>query len=362
MLSSDNYCVIMAGGAGTRLWPLSRKGLPKQFIDFTGDGSTLLKQAYERMSAIFLKENIIVSTNIDYYQETIKQLPQLDPKQILREPVMKGTAPSLIMSAFFIRDLNAGAKVLVVPSDIRIMDEEPYREVVEKGMDFVTSNDKILTVGISPTRPETRFGYIQIDDEQKEGMFKVRTFTEKPEEEFAKVFVESGEFYWNSGMLMWNVEAFIDTANLFLPDIVEPIRMIFDTCHDRDTRRNDMYTCYEGFPHASIDYAVLEKAENVYMIRSFFNWNDIESWDLLFDVSAKDSDNNVLRVENRLIYNCRNNLVIENNNNKLVVIDDISDYLVVDTEDALVICRRDNESAFKKYVKESKLLFGDKFV
>ena len=123
MLSSDNYCVIMAGGAGTRLWPLSRKGLPKQFIDFTGDGSTLLKQAYERMSAIFLKENIIVSTNIDYYQETIKQLPQLDPKQILREPVMKGTAPSLIMSAFFIRDLNAGAKVLVVPSDIRIMDE-----------------------------------------------------------------------------------------------------------------------------------------------------------------------------------------------------------------------------------------------
>ena len=234
MLSSDNYCVIMAGGAGTRLWPLSRKGLPKQFIDFTGDGSTLLKQAYERMSAIFLKENIIVSTNIDYYQETIKQLPQLDPKQILREPVMKGTAPSLIMSAFFIRDLNAGAKVLVVPSDIRIMDEEPYREVVEKGMDFVTSNDKILTVRISPTRPETRFGYIQIDDEQKEGMFKVRTFTEKPEEEFAKVFVESGEFYWNSGMLMWNVEAFIDTANLFLPDIVEPIRMIFDTCHDRD--------------------------------------------------------------------------------------------------------------------------------
>ncbi len=362
MLSSDNYCVIMAGGAGTRLWPLSRKELPKQFIDFAGDGSTMLKEAYERISGMFPKENIIVSTNVDYYQETVNQLPMLDPQQILREPVMRGTAPSLIMSAFFIRDINPNAKVLVVPSDIRIIDEEPYREVIEKGMEFVSTNNKILTVGISPTRPETRFGYIQIDDEQKDGMFKVRTFTEKPEEEFAKVFVESGEFYWNSGMLMWNVQAFIDTANSFLPEIVEQIRRIFDTRHDRNARRNVMYACYEGFPHASIDYAILEKAENVYMIRSFFNWNDIESWDLLFDVSAKDSDNNVLRLKNGLIYNCRNNLIIETNNNKLLVIDDLNDYLVVDTEDVLVICRRDNEAAFKKYVNESKVLFGDKFI
>lgn len=362
MLGTDNYCVVLAGGLGTRLWPLSRKEMPKQFIDVTKDGSSLLMKTVARMRKIFPLENIIVSTNIDYYDTVCSQLPYLNHLQVLREPVMKGTAPSLLLSAFYIRDINPNAKVLVVPSDMLIMDEEPYCDVITKGMEFVDNNNGILTIGIKPTRPETRFGYIQIDEEQLDDMYKVRTFTEKPEESFARVFVESGEFYWNSGILMWNVDTFIDTASTYLPEMVEQFNRLFDSQHNRDERRNVLYSVYETLPKISIDYGLLEKAENVYMALSSFGWNDIESWDLLYDCREKDDKNNVLGAENVQAYDCKGNLLIENNNNKLVVLDNLNDYLIVDTEDVLVICRRDNEADFKKYVNDAMIKHGNKFV
>ncbi|MCQ2068290.1 MAG: mannose-1-phosphate guanylyltransferase [Bacteroidaceae bacterium] len=361
MLGSDNFCVVLAGGFGTRLWPLSRKGMPKQFLDFNNNGHTLLKETVERMKRIFPEENIIVSTNLDFYEDVCTQLPDLNPLQVLREPVMKGTAPSITLASYHIRDINPNANILVVPSDLVIKDEKPYIDVIEKGMSFVSENSCILTVGIKPTRPETRFGYIQIDEKKAEGIYSVRTFTEKPEESFAKVFVDSGEFYWNSGILMWNVNAYIDIAKTHLPDMISQFNRIYDTKHNRDERRSLLYSVYEAFPHISIDYGILEKTDKVCMAIGDFSWNDIESWDLLYDYCAKDGNGNVLGMYNYQVYNCNNSMFLCNKEKKLVVIDDLSEFLVVDTDDVLVICRRNNETDFKKYINDAMLKYGEKY-
>ena len=362
MLEADNYCIVLAGGKGTRLWPLSRKEMPKQFIDFDNDGTTLLSRTVDRLMRIFVKENIIVSTNLDYYETVCKQLPYLDPQQILREPVMKGTAPSLVMTAFHIRDINPNANVMVVPSDIVVSEEADFDAMIEQGMSFVDKNPGLLTIGIKPTHPETRFGYIQADDEMLDGMYKVRTFTEKPEEHFARIFVESGEFYWNSGILMWNVETFITTARTYMPEMVEQFDRIYDHHHNRDARRNLLYSVFESFPHRSIDLAVLEKADNVYMALGEFAWSDIESWGLLYDYCKKDENANYIGAAKRQIYNCNSNVIIETNEKKLIVVDDLTDYLVVDTDDVLLICHRDNEAVFKRYVNDAAIKYGNEFV
>lgn len=361
MLGSDNYCVVLAGGFGTRLWPLSRKGMPKQFLDFNNDGETLLKTTVRRMRRIFPEENIIVSTNLDFYDDVCSQLPDLNPLQVLREPVMKGTAPSVMLSAYHIRDINPNANILIVPSDLVINDDEPYMKVIERGMQFVQDNPGILTVGIKPTRPETRFGYIQADELVQDGFYSVRAFTEKPEESFAQVFVDSGEFFWNSGILMWNVNSFIDIARECLPEMVAQFDTIFNTMHNRDARRNLLYSVYEAFPRISTDYGILEKTDKVFMTIGDFSFNDIESWDLLYDYCAKDGNGNVLGIKNFQVYNSNNSMLLCQNEKKLVVIDDLSDFLVVDTDDVLVICRRDNETDFKKYINDAMLKYGEKY-
>ena len=361
MLGPDNYCVVLAGGFGTRLWPLSRKGMPKQFLDFNNNGHTLLKETVERMLKIFPKENVIVSTNLDFYEDVCNQLPYLNPLQVLREPVMKGTAPSIMLASYHVRELNPNASMLVVPSDLVILDETPYLNVIERGMGFVSENPYILTVGIKPSRPETRFGYIQIDEKKADGIYSVRTFTEKPEESFAKVFVDSGEFYWNSGILMWNVNSFLEIAKTCLPDMVTQFNSIFDTQHNRDARRSLLYSVYEAFPRISIDYGFLEKTDRVCMAIGDFRWNDIETWDLLYDYCAKDSNGNVLGMYNYQVYNCKNSMFLCNKEKKLVVIDDLSDFLVVDTDDVLVICRRNNDTDFKRYINDAMLKYGEKY-
>jgi len=361
MLGSNNYCVVLAGGFGTRLWPLSRKGMPKQFLDFNNNGHTLLRETVERMMRIFPKDNVIVSTNLDFYEDVCAQLPELNPLQVLREPVMKGTAPSIMLATYHIRDMQPDANILVVPSDLVIKDEEPYMDVINRGMEFVSTNNCIMTVGIKPTRPETRFGYIQIDEKRAEGIYNVRTFTEKPEEAFAKVFVDSGEFYWNSGILMWNANAFIDIAKSCQPEMIGQFDRIFDSKHSRDERRSLLYSVYEAFPRISIDYGILEKTDKVCMAIGDFRWNDIESWDLLYDYCAKDADGNVLGMYNYQVYDCHNSMFLCNKEKKLVVIDDLSDFLVVDTDDVLVICRRNNETDFKKYINDAMLKYGEKY-
>lgn len=344
------------------MWPLSRRRLPKQFIDFFNDGNTLLKMAVARMGRIIPAGNIIVSTNIDYYGLVREQLPDLDPAQILREPAMKGTGPCLVMAAYHIRDLNPNAKVVMVQSDVCIMEEESFFDTVTRGMDFVDRHDALLTVGVKPTCADTRFSYMQIDDEETEGMHKVRTFTEEPAPDFAKLFVESGEFYWNAGVMMWSAESFIRTASVYLPDVYRQFEMIFSTQHNRDARRKELYSFYEAFPHVSIDYALMEKADNVYMAIGTFKWSDIVSWDLLYDVCAHDDCGNAVIADNVMLYDGKDNFVVENcKGRKLVVVDGMSDLLVVDTDDVLLICNRKNEQAFKKYLNDVRMRNGSDF-
>ena len=209
MTSKDNYCVIMGGGIGSRFWPFSRKTMPKQFLDFFGTGRSLLQQTFDRFNKIIPTENILIVTNAIYADLVKEQLPELDSKQILLEPARRNTAPCIAWASYHIRSLNPDANIVVAPSDHLILKEGEFLAAIEKGLDFVSKSDKLLTLGIKPNRPETGYGYIQIAEQEGDNFYKVKTFTEKPELELAKVFVESGEFYWNSGLFMWNVNTII---------------------------------------------------------------------------------------------------------------------------------------------------------
>ena len=231
----------MAGGIGSRFWPQSRVTCPKQFVDFFGMGKSLLRQTYERFSRIVPVQNIIVSTNSDYTELVRQQLPELPNEQILREPTHRGTAPSMAFAAYHIRTLNPNANIVMAPADQLILDEESFANDMLRALNYASTNDVLVTVGIQPTHPETRYGYIQAGDEVEDGFTKIKTFTEKPEYDFAQLFVNSGEFFWNTGLFIWNVNTIIDTMMKMLPDMSQRLNEIFAKEPNRDKRRSALY-------------------------------------------------------------------------------------------------------------------------
>lgn len=357
----NSYCVIMAGGIGSRFWPQSRVARPKQFVDFFGMGKSLLQQTYERFARIIPRENIIVSTHSAYSGLVREQLPELAPEQILHEPAHKGTAPSMAFVAYHIRTLNPEANIVMAPSDQMIMNEEAFAQDMHSALAHVAKHDCLLTVGIRPTHPETRYGYIQIGQEEEDGFSKVKTFTEKPEAEFARIFVESGEFYWNTGLFVWNVNTIINTMTQMLPDMSARLDVIFSQEPDRDKRRAALYECYESFPNISVDYAVIERASNVYMQVGSFGWADMGRWDDVYRYSDKDAEGNVTHGGKVEYYNSRNNLVSAAPN-KVVILQDLEGYLVNDSEDVLVICKKDEDDDFKKFRTGVMLKHGEKYM
>ena len=220
MNDNNNYCVIMAGGIGSRFWPLSRTAKPKQFIDFFDTGKTLLRQTYERFTHIVPADHIIISTNLAYTGLVMEQIPELPVLNILHEPAYKRTAPSMALAAYHIRTLNPEANIVMVPADQSITDEEAFRRDILQALDYVDTHDHLVTIGIKPTRPETRYGYIQIEGEGHAPFSKIKTFTEKPQPEFAQIFVDSGEFYWNTGLFIWNARTIIQTMRELLPEMI----------------------------------------------------------------------------------------------------------------------------------------------
>lgn len=356
----NRYCVIMAGGQGTRLWPMSRKACPKQFQDVLGCGRTLLQQTYDRYSRIVPRENIIISTHVDYTDIVREQLPDVPDNQVIHEPAFRGTAPSIANLACHIRTLNPNANIVVAQSDQLVLDEEKFVDTVSRGLDFVAENNKLVVIGIKPTCPETRYGYIQAEGAPVGGSFyKVRTFTEKPAIEFARIFVDSGEFYWNSGIYIWNVQAIIDTMSKCLPDMMNTLENIYNEIPDRDQRRRRGYEIYTSFPNASFDMSVMERADNVFVVVGEFGWADIGTWDTLYSTLPKDGKGNVFVGGGVLAYESNNNMVVTPRK-KLLVMQGVDDLMIVDTDDVLMVCRKGNEDDIRRFLNDAKMKLGEK--
>jgi Mannose-1-phosphate guanylyltransferase len=360
MMNKNNYCVIMGGGIGSRFWPFSRKSLPKQFLDFFGTGRSLLQQTFDRFNKIIPTENILVVTN-EMYADLVKyQLPELETEQILLEPTRRNTAPCIAWASYHIRALNPNANIVVAPSDHLILKEDEFLTAIEKGLEFVSKYDRLLTLGIKPNRPETGYGYIQIAEKEGDNFYKVKTFTEKPEAELAKVFMESGEFYWNSGLFLWNVQSIIKAGEELLPELSEKLQAgkeIYGTPAEKDFINERFSSC----PNVSIDIGVMEKADNVYVSLGDFGWSDLGTWGSLYDLSPKDENNNVVLKGEALTYNSKNNILVLPKG-KLAVVEGLEGYLVSESENVLLICKKDEEQTIRKYVTDAQLKFGDDFI
>ena len=360
MTSKDNYCVIMGGGIGSRFWPFSRKTMPKQFLDFFGTGRSLLQQTFDRFNKIIPTENILIVTNAIYADLVKEQLPELDPKQILLEPARRNTAPCIAWASYHIRSLNPNANIVVAPSDHLILKEGEFLAAIEKGLDFVSKYDKLLTLGIKPNRPETGYGYIQIAEQEGDNFYKVKTFTEKPELELAKVFVESGEFYWNSGLFMWNVNTIIKAGEALLPELASklaPGKDVYGTPEEKAFIEENFPAC----PNVSIDFGIMEKADNVYVSLGDFGWSDLGTWGSLYDLSPKDEQGNVTLKCDSMIYNRNDNIVVLPKG-KLAVIEGLEGFLVAESDNVLLICKKDEEHAIRKYVNDAQMKLGEDYI
>ncbi|NDV82220.1 mannose-1-phosphate guanylyltransferase [Bacteroides sp. 51] len=360
MANKDNYCVIMGGGIGSRFWPFSRQSLPKQFLDFFGTGRSLLQQTFDRFNKIIPTENILVVTNERYADLVRFQIPELRPEQVLLEPTRRNTAPCIAWASYHIRALNPNANIVVAPSDHLILKEGEFLEAVEKGLEFVARSEKLLTLGIKPNRPETGYGYIQIAEKEEENFYKVKTFTEKPELELAKVFLESGEFYWNSGLFLWNVNSIINAGEKALPELANILKKgerVYGTPEEKIFIDENFPLC----PNVSIDFGVMEKADNVYVSLGDFGWSDLGTWGSLYDLSPKDESQNVVLKGESLIYNSKDNILVLPKN-KLAVIEGLEGYLVAESENVLLICKKDEEHAIRKYVNDAQIKLGEEYI
>ena len=347
MMNSNNYCVIMAGGIGSRFWPYSRKHLPKQFLDFFGTGQSLIQLTYARYGRVIPKQNIFIITTEQYKELVLQQLPELDESNVLLEPTRRNTAPCIAWASMHIQKLNPEANIIVAPADHLILKEGEFIEALEKGLEFVEKTPQLLTLGIKPNRPETAYGYIQIDEQEQGDFYQVKAFIEKPELEFAKVFLESGEFYWNSGIFLWNVKTILQAFSDIMPEIYQKIQQGEDG--------------FASCPSISIDYGIMEKASNVSVQLCDFGWADLGTWESLHDAMPKDERQNASINGDTLLYNCHNNMIAVPNG-KLVVLQDLENYLVADTDNVLLVCKKDNEGAIRKYVNDVQVKLGDNYI
>ncbi|MDR2809580.1 MAG: mannose-1-phosphate guanylyltransferase [Tannerellaceae bacterium] len=358
----DNYCVIMGGGIGSRFWPFSRVNYPKQFLDFFGTGRSLLQMTFDRFAEFIPIDNIYIVTNVSYFSLVKEQLPQMRESNILLEPSRRNTAPCIAYAAYHIKACNPKANIVVAPSDHLILKGDIFRQNVEKGLEFVQNNKALVTLGIKPSRPETGYGYIQRDHKEKWGEFlKVKTFTEKPNPELARIFFESGEFYWNSGLFLWHVDAILEAFAKYLPDISSQFDLgkeLFNTPAEKEF----IEECFPSCPNISIDYGLMEKADNVYMMCVDFGWADLGTWGSLYDLAEKDEQSNVKLKNSRVVlYDSSNNIVAIDDPARLVVIEGLDNHLVAESGNVLLICKKDNEQRIKQFIADAQLKFEKEY-
>ncbi len=354
------YAVIMAGGIGSRFWPMSTSAHPKQFHDVLGTGETLLQQTFRRLSAICEPENILVVTNRQYMDLVAEQIPAIKPKNILGEPSRRNTAPCLAYAVAKIARRAPDAAMIVCPSDHLVTREEEYVRVLNRCLEAASQRSVLLTLGIKPNRPDTGYGYIQFGAETLNGfddIHTVRTFAEKPDLENAMVFFESGEFLWNAGIFIWSIEAIHAALKSHMPELISSFEQ---SAHLLDTDREQDYIAevYSGVENQSIDYGIMEKAKNVFVLPAEFGWSDLGTWGSLYEHKNKDGRGNAVIAQKALLYECEGTIV-RAPSNKIVVVEGLTDYIVVDEGDRLLICRRNNEQSIKGFVNDLRIQFDD---
>ncbi|MDR2683455.1 MAG: mannose-1-phosphate guanylyltransferase [Dysgonamonadaceae bacterium] len=352
----NNYCVIMSGGIGSRFWPFSRENKPKQFLDFFGTGRSLLQQTFDRFNRIVPTGNIYISTNEIYAGLVKEQLPELNDSQILLEPTRRNTAPCIAYAAYHIQSIDPDANIVVTPADHLILEEQNFLKNIRTGLNFVGQYPALLTLGVKPNRPETGYGYIQTEGIGEDNIQKVKAFTEKPDIELARVFFESGDFYWNSGVFIWNVRTIIEAFGAHLPEIYARFNKgtgKYNTPAEKAFIEEEYPMCQ----NISIDYGIMEKAENVYMLVADFGWSDLGTWGSLYDLAQKDENRNVSLKNPSLFVESGNNLV-SLADGKLAVIQGLNDCIVVESDNVLLICKRSEEQRIKQFVADVNMKFG----
>ncbi|HEY5591618.1 MAG TPA: mannose-1-phosphate guanylyltransferase [Paludibacter sp.] len=353
-----NYCIIMAGGVGSRFWPFSRNNRPKQFLDFFGTGRSLLQLTFDRFRHLMPAENILIVSNVIYKDLILEQLPEIKADQVLLEPNRRNTAPCIAYAVNRIKAMTDKANIIVAPSDHLILKETDFLDTIRVGLDFVKKNNSLLTLGIKPSRPETGYGYIQID-EGETNLRKVKTFTEKPNAELAQVFFETGEFFWNSGIFLWNLQTIDQAFNDLLPEVASKFSVgkeFFNTPKEQEF----IDEMYPSCPNISIDYGIMEKATDVYVLCSDFGWTDLGTWGSLYEMSPKDEHENVTLKCKTVYYESENNIVALPSE-KLAVIQDLDGYIVAESDNVLLICKRENEQNIRKYVNDINIQFEGKY-
>lgn len=362
-VNANNYVVIMAGGIGSRFWPMSRTDHPKQFIDILGTGRSLLQQTYDRSISICPKENIVVVTNTSYRDLVLEQLPDLTEAQVLLEPARRNTAPCIAYAAFHIHAMNPDACMVVAPSDHLIMKQEAYTKLVNRALKVAAAEDALITLGITPTRPDTGYGYIQFKEETSatdKAVKKVKTFTEKPDVEMAEQFIASGEFLWNAGIFVWSVRSILGAFAKHLP---EEHQLFAEGKEHFATDREAAFIerTYSRCTNISIDYGIMEKAGNVYTLAADIGWSDLGTWGSLYSFSDKNTEGNVIQGRNVVAYDTHN-CIINVPKDKLVVLQGMEDMIVVESDGILLICKLEEEQQIKRIVNDVKATKGDRFV
>lgn len=353
MNNNNRYCIIMAGGAANHFWPVSRESKPKQFLDITGSGKSFIRATYERFSKIVPPENIIVVTLAKYSGLINEQLPELPERNLLLEPYGRNTAPCIAFATYSILKRDPDATVIATPADHIIKDEDKFKSAIMKTMEYAESNSVLMTLGIHPTEPDTSYGYIQAtggkDSSSSDTPLKVKTFTEKPDKALAEVFCKTGEFYWNSGIFIWKASVIREEMEKYIPDVTSSFAG-WETALGGGGEQTFLEKAYADCPKVSIDYGVMEKTDRAWLYCGDFGWSDIDSWDSLFgNIDGKTQGDNVILTDKVLTEDDKGSMLVSKNKKKLYAIKGLQDYVVIDTDDVLLICPKDDKQ-FKDFI------------
>ncbi|WGD35212.1 mannose-1-phosphate guanylyltransferase [Olleya sp. YS] len=357
-MNKNYYAILMAGGVGSRFWPISTEQFPKQFHDMLGTGDTLIQKTFSRLSQVIPKENIFILTNEKYNDLVLQQLPEVTQRQVVLEPAMRNTAPCILYASLKIQKENPDAVMIVAPSDHWIEDENAFSQNVQQAFQFCEQNDALMTLGITPTFPNTGYGYIE-SGEATNGIHPVIQFREKPDYETAKQFLSQGNFLWNAGIFMWSVASVIKAFKNNQPELFDLFKSGI-AAYNTDAEDNFIKDNYAKAENISVDYAIMEPSKNVYVIPATFDWNDLGTWGSLYDKLDKDQDNNAVVNAKTLTEDASGNM-IRTKAGKLVVVDGLQDYIIVDKDEVLLIFPKTKEQDIKKVLQNVKDKFGEHY-